>query len=124
MLNLLYCKFWIANERVLYPLIQHPSMLIYGGPRTQEETGQQKPTEEQKAAEAQEDDRKFYEEEERKTSHKLDLKLLSKKKLEGIDITTFKITREGLDYAAGRLRCDLLLSDEIAQTIRHSKNNI
>ena len=67
-----------------------------------EETGQQKPTEEQKAAEAQEDDRKFYEEEEQKASHKLALKLLSKKKLEGTDIMTFKITREGLDHAAGQ----------------------
>lgn len=67
-----------------------------------QETGQQKQTEEQKAAEAQENDRKFYEEGERNASHKLALKLISKEKLGGTDIMTFKITRERLDYIAGQ----------------------
>lgn len=59
-------------------------------------------TEEEKLAKAQEDDRKFYEEEERKASQKIALKLISKEKLEGTDIKTFKINREALDYAAGQ----------------------
>jgi len=53
-------------------------------------------------SQAMENERKFYEEEERKASDKLSLELLSKEKLEGTDIMTFKIARGGLDYAAGQ----------------------
>lgn len=71
-------------------------------PTEKVETGQQKLTEEEKAAKAQENDRKFYEEEERKASHKLALKLISKEKLEGTDIMTFKLQRGDLKYSAGQ----------------------
>ncbi|AFU57571.1 hypothetical protein Ngar_c06280 [Candidatus Nitrososphaera gargensis Ga9.2] len=43
-----------------------------------------------------------YEEEERKTTDKLQLKLLSKEKLQGTDIMTFRLARGPLDYAAGQ----------------------
>jgi ferredoxin-NADP reductase/nitrite reductase/ring-hydroxylating ferredoxin subunit len=47
--------------------------------------------------------KKYYEEEESKAgSNKLVLELLSKEKLEGTDIMTFRLSRGGLDYAAGQ----------------------
>jgi len=45
--------------------------------------------------------KKYYEEEERKAD-KLALELLSKEKLEGTDIITFRLARNNLDYAAGQ----------------------
>jgi ferredoxin-NADP reductase/nitrite reductase/ring-hydroxylating ferredoxin subunit len=72
-------------------------------PLRQQDTTQQKQSgEEEKTAKALEDDRKFYEEEERKASHKSVLKLISKEKVEGTDIMTFKIERGKLDYSAGQ----------------------
>ncbi len=67
-----------------------------------DESTQQKTSEDEKSAEAMENDRKFYAEEERKASHKFALKLLSKEKLEGTDVMTFRLERGGLDYAAGQ----------------------
>lgn len=46
--------------------------------------------------------KKYYEEEERKASNKLSLKLLSKEKLQGTDIMTFRFSRGGIDYTAGQ----------------------
>jgi ferredoxin-NADP reductase/nitrite reductase/ring-hydroxylating ferredoxin subunit len=46
--------------------------------------------------------KKYYEEEERKASNKLSLTLLSKEKLQGTDIMTFRFSRGGIDYAAGQ----------------------
>jgi ferredoxin-NADP reductase/nitrite reductase/ring-hydroxylating ferredoxin subunit len=69
----------------------------------QEETTQQKQSGDQgKTANAQENDRRFYEEEERKARDKLSLKLISKEKLEGTDIMTFKLEREDMDFSAGQ----------------------
>ena len=45
--------------------------------------------------------KKYYEEEERKAS-KLSLKLLSKEKLQGTDIITFRISRREINYTAGQ----------------------
>src|SRR5918999_5181135 len=46
--------------------------------------------------------KKYYEKEERKASNKLSLKLLSKEKLQGTDIMTFRFSRGGIDYTAGQ----------------------
>ena len=46
--------------------------------------------------------KKYYQEEERKASNKLSLKLLSKEKLQGTDIMTFRFSRGGIDYTAGQ----------------------
>jgi ferredoxin-NADP reductase/nitrite reductase/ring-hydroxylating ferredoxin subunit len=67
--------------------------------RKEEETVQS-PQDRQQAFDASQ--KKFYEEEERKTKDKLFLKLLSKEKLQGTDIMTFRFSREGIDYTAGQ----------------------
>jgi len=66
------------------------------------ETAQTQRSEQEKTSQALENDRKFYEEEERKASHKLTLRLLSKEKLEGTDIMSFKLERGELDYSSGQ----------------------
>ena len=64
--------------------------------RRTEEALQQGRTEDVEASE-----REYYEEEERKAD-KLSLELLSKEKLEGTDIMTFRLARGELDYTAGQ----------------------
>jgi ferredoxin-NADP reductase/nitrite reductase/ring-hydroxylating ferredoxin subunit len=46
--------------------------------------------------------KKYYEEEERKANNKISLELLSKGKLQGTDIMTFRISRGGMDFVAGQ----------------------
>jgi ferredoxin-NADP reductase/nitrite reductase/ring-hydroxylating ferredoxin subunit len=46
--------------------------------------------------------KKYYEEEERKATNKITLELLSKEKLQGTDIITFKFSRGGLNFTAGQ----------------------
>ena len=45
--------------------------------------------------------KKYYEEEERK-ANKLSIKMLSKEKLQGTDIMTFRFSRRGINYTAGQ----------------------
>lgn len=68
--------------------------------KTHEEETVQSPQDRQQAFDASQ--KKFYEEEERKTKDKLFLELLSKDKLQGTDIMTFRFSREGIDYTAGQ----------------------
>jgi len=67
--------------------------------------------------------RKYYEEEEeeRWASNKLSLKLLSKEKLQGTDIMTFRLTRGGIDYTAGQYAFFKLddVSSDAKGPIRH-----
>ncbi len=70
---------------------------VQGGKTKEEETVLQGREESVEASE-----KAYYEEEERKTTDKLQLKLLSKEKLQGTDIMTFKFARGQLDYAAGQ----------------------
>jgi ferredoxin-NADP reductase/nitrite reductase/ring-hydroxylating ferredoxin subunit len=46
--------------------------------------------------------KRYYEEEERKASNKISLELLSKEKLQGTDIMTFRISGGGMDFVAGQ----------------------
>jgi ferredoxin-NADP reductase/nitrite reductase/ring-hydroxylating ferredoxin subunit len=46
--------------------------------------------------------KKYYEEVERKATNKITLELLSKEKLQGTDIMTFKFSRGGLNFTAGQ----------------------
>ncbi|HEV8405489.1 MAG TPA: Rieske 2Fe-2S domain-containing protein [Nitrososphaera sp.] len=71
-------------------------------PVRQEDTTQKQSGEQEKTAKALENDKKFYEEEERKAHGKLPLKLISKEKLEGTDIMTFKLERDDMDFSAGQ----------------------
>ncbi len=65
--------------------------------------------------------KKYYEEEERKASNKLSLKLLSKEKLQGTDIMTFRLSRGGIDYTAGQYAFFKLdgIYDDTKGPIRH-----
>lgn len=67
--------------------------------RKEEETVQ---SQQQDRQEVEASQKEYYEEEERKTEDKLYLELLSKDRLQGTDIMTFKLGREHLDYAAGQ----------------------
>lgn len=70
--------------------------------------GGREATVQQQAGQEEEQDsdtlqKKYYEEEERRAAdNKLSLELLSKEKLEGTDIMTFKFSRERIDYIAGQ----------------------
>src|SRR4029079_2637172 len=46
--------------------------------------------------------KKYYEEAERKTADKLVLELLSKEKLQETDISTFRLSRNNLNFASGQ----------------------
>jgi ferredoxin-NADP reductase/nitrite reductase/ring-hydroxylating ferredoxin subunit len=70
--------------------------------RQVDSTQQEQSGEQEKTAKALEDDKKFYETEERKARDKLPLKLISKEKLEGTDIITFKFERGDIAFSAGQ----------------------
>jgi nitrite reductase/ring-hydroxylating ferredoxin subunit len=68
--------------------------------------GQQEATVQQKETREKDPDtlqKKYYEEEERKVgNNKLSLELLSKEKLEGTDIMSFRLSGGGIDFTAGQ----------------------
>ena len=98
------------------------SVILQKGKQT-EETPQQKRSgdKDQNDVQAIEKERKFYENEEQKASEKLSLQLLTKEKLEGTDIMTFRITRDNLQYTAGQFAYFKLdgVSGDAKGPIRH-----
>jgi nitrite reductase/ring-hydroxylating ferredoxin subunit len=60
---------------------------------------QQSRTHEKEKQDSSDDsEKRYYEEEQRKASNKVSLELLSKEKLEGTDIMTFRFSRNGMDF--------------------------
>ncbi|HKU50197.1 MAG TPA: Rieske 2Fe-2S domain-containing protein, partial [Nitrososphaera sp.] len=98
---------WATNLNSYTVQVDKKSGDISLGPqpvaRQGEEAVRQKGTDNKQKydADALERERQFYQEEERKATDKLTLELISKEKLEGTDMMTFKFSRAGLDFLPG-----------------------
>ncbi|HEX7032964.1 MAG TPA: Rieske 2Fe-2S domain-containing protein [Nitrososphaera sp.] len=74
-----------------------------GATAKQEATVQQPSrTSEKEKQDADAAEKKYYEEEERKARNKVSLELLSKEQLQGTDIMTFRLSRDGIDFSPGQ----------------------
>jgi glycine betaine catabolism B len=63
---------------------------------------QRRTHEEEKQDSSNHSEKRYYEEEQRKASNKVSLELLSREKLEGTDIMTFRFSRNGMDFDPGQ----------------------
>ncbi|MEP0825299.1 MAG: Rieske 2Fe-2S domain-containing protein [Nitrososphaera sp.] len=94
-----------------------------GGAAEEEPTAQQR----NRASEPEKQDsdnaqKKYYEEEERKATNKVSLELLSKEQLDGTDVMTFRLSRNGIDFSPGQyafFRLDGLSSPDPKGPVRH-----
>ncbi len=69
---------------------------------TTKPTGEEEATVRESRQDSDTSQKKYYEEEERKAGNKLSIKMLSKEKLQGTDIMTFRFSRGGMNYTAGQ----------------------